>query len=108
MQKRVTFRHPYLRILLPFVKDVQKVILQSRLYEAGRGNGQFATINNFEIENVSIKSKDNVKKDIKKSRKITLKNDVKERKKFKKSSFEIENVSIKSKDDIKNNVKRIT
>ena len=35
------------------VKDVQKVILQSRLYEAGRGNGQFATINNFEIENVS-------------------------------------------------------
>jgi len=34
------------------VKDVQKVILQSRLYEAGRGNGQFATINNFEIENV--------------------------------------------------------
>ena len=36
------------------VKDVQKVILQSRLYEAGRGNGQFATINNFEIENVSI------------------------------------------------------
>ena len=44
------------------VKDVQKVILQSRLYEAGRGNGQFATINNFEIENVSIKSKDIVKK----------------------------------------------
>lgn len=34
------------------VKDVQKVILQSRLYEAGRGNGQSATINNFEIENV--------------------------------------------------------
>ena len=44
------------------LKDVKKVILQSRLYEAGRGNGQFATINNFEIENVSIKSKDNVKK----------------------------------------------
>ena len=44
------------------LKNVQKVILQSRLYEAGRGNGQFATINNFEIENVSMKSKKNVKK----------------------------------------------
>ena len=46
------------------VKDVQKVILQSRLYEAGRGNGQFATINNFEIENVStyVLTKNNVKR----------------------------------------------
>lgn len=34
------------------VKDVQKVILQSRLYEARAGNGQSATISNFEIENV--------------------------------------------------------
>ena len=47
------------------VKDVQKVILQSRLYEAGRGNGQFATINNFEIENVSINSKDKIKNNVK-------------------------------------------
>ena len=46
-------------------KDVQKVILQSRLYEAGRGNGQFATINNFEIENVSINSKDKIKNNVK-------------------------------------------
>ena len=53
------------------VKDVQKVILQSRLYEAGRGNGQFATINNFEIENVSIKFKKECKKETLK------KNDVK-------------------------------
>ena len=35
------------------VKDVNKLILQSRLYAAGRGNGQSSTVNNFEIENVS-------------------------------------------------------
>jgi len=34
------------------VKDVRKAILQSRLYEAHAGNGQSATISNFEIENV--------------------------------------------------------
>jgi len=34
------------------VKDVQKAILQSRLYEAHAGNGQSATISNFEIANV--------------------------------------------------------
>ena len=35
------------------VKDVHTVILQSRLYEARVGNGQFATLSNFELENVS-------------------------------------------------------
>jgi hypothetical protein len=36
--------------------NIQSVILHSRLYEARSGNGQSATISNFDIENVSNKT----------------------------------------------------
>ena len=36
------------------IKDVHSVILHSRLHEARVGNGQSSSINNFEIENVSL------------------------------------------------------